>query len=116
MPLPPSAAALEVRSLSVGHRAVLSVDGDIDIATVDALREALEQTSERDVRVDLTHVRFMDSTGLHAFADAHKAFERDGRRLAIVCPPGSVRRVVDLAGFENLLRVFPDRASARFGA
>jgi anti-sigma B factor antagonist len=91
-----------------GDRLVLRARGEIDINSVHTLKQALERSaagSASEVIVDLTDVEFMDSTGLTALLAA----QRDGvPGLALVCPPGPVRRVLDVAGFG---RVLPIRAA-----
>jgi anti-sigma B factor antagonist len=88
-----------------GDRLVLHARGEIDINSVGALERALEGSaaeSVSEVVVDLTEVDFMDSTGLTALLTA----KRNGvPGLALVCPPGPVRRVLEVAGFNRLLPI-----------
>src|SRR6187402_2463843 len=54
------------------HDLVLAVDGEMDAATADALRnalEAVEPTDSTQVVVDLEHVSFIDSKGLLALLE-----------------------------------------------
>jgi anti-sigma B factor antagonist len=85
-----------------GGRVVLR-PGEIDIATRPLLSSALERAAAEtsEVRVDLSHVEFMDSTGLSALVTAHQALDR----LVIVCPPGPGRRALEVSGLLKLLDV-----------
>jgi anti-sigma B factor antagonist len=89
---------------------VLSVDGDLDIATVTVLRahvdRVLEDTPER-LLVDLSSTSFVDSTGCSELAKAAKRGAAAGVPVELVVPPANwrVRRVVDFMQFGELLRV-----------
>jgi anti-sigma B factor antagonist len=101
----PSPSIMTVERREAGHRTVLTVSGEADIASSPALRSALETAldeSAQEVCLDLCATTFMDSSGLHVLVDAHRLAEG---RLTIVCPPGNVRRVLDLTGVVNALRV-----------
>ncbi len=105
---------LEVRRELDGAHVVLSASGEIDMATVGELRQALEQAaaSGADVWVDLTDVDFIDSTGLSALVLAHREMS-DGRvRLAVICPDGPARRALDVCGLGDLLQVHDSRPAA----
>lgn len=69
------------------------------------------------VIADLTSTSFCDSSGVHAIVDAHeRAAARDvGLRLA-VSPGGSVRRVLQLTGADQVMPVFASVEEAIQGA
>jgi stage II sporulation protein AA (anti-sigma F factor antagonist) len=101
---------------TVGFRCVLSVRGEIDIASVGTLRSAMAQTFEsglRDVWVDLSEVTFMDSSGLNALVEADQAFAGGNRQLTVICPTGPVRRAIELTGLDRELHVLSSRADAQ---
>jgi anti-sigma B factor antagonist len=86
---------------------VLAVKGEVDLYTSpqlkDKVTEMIEQGQSRLV-IDLADVGFMDSSGLGVLVTALKrARERDGS-LALVCPEGSVHKVLTITGLD---RVFP---------
>jgi anti-sigma B factor antagonist len=91
----------------VGRRAVLSVAGEIDMGTADAVRETIESAAGRafEVWLDLTSTTFMDSSGIHALAVARVRLADANRRLVVVCPDGPVRRVLALTGFDRLFEI-----------
>lgn len=104
-----------VHSASVGFRRVVSVAGDVDLATAATLQEAVDavlHSCERDIWIDLTDVRFIDSSGLHVLIHANRMLRLDHRRLAIIAPPGPARRVLELTQLDGLLPLFADRAGA----
>jgi anti-sigma B factor antagonist len=104
-----------VRTTTVGYRTVVRVDGELDIGTSDTLLGALSAvllSSERDIWIDLGGTTFIDSSGLHVLLDTRRELDRDHRRLAVVCPPGPVRRTFELCGLDAAIEIFPDRSTA----
>jgi anti-sigma B factor antagonist len=104
-----SAGHLRVRGRLDGSAAQFTLDGDVDLASGqivrDAVCEALDEGA-RDIRLDLTGVTFLDSTGLTALLNSARDVDRRGGRLSVDAPHGGEPRVViDLAGVKKLLNV-----------
>jgi anti-anti-sigma factor len=113
---PEPALTLRVATSTAGFRTVFDVSGEIDIATVGLLTSSIDaalHSAGHEVWIDLSAVPFMSSAGVHALMRAHRELDRDGRRLAIICPPGPARRVIEVAGVEHALLLFESRASAQ---
>jgi len=110
---------LAVERSRVDGYELLSVDGELDIATaprmLSALNEAIAEMATPLV-VDLTHVMFMDSTGLALLMNARRRVVRLGHGFAIICPKGPIARVFEIADMVGSLRVCPDRETARAAA
>jgi anti-sigma B factor antagonist len=119
---PPTATALGAAGVTrqtVGRRAVLSVSGEIDIGSVPVLADAVAGALAEGVAelwIDLSHTDFMDSAGLHLLLDTLDQLNKLNRRLAIICPGGSVRRLFDVAGLSGRLPLYADRTSAHRAA
>jgi anti-sigma B factor antagonist len=97
----------------------LAVEGELDIATAPRMISALNETladMAAPLVVDLTHVVFMDSTGLALLMNARRRVVRLGHGFAIVCPQGPISRVFEIADMVESLRVYPDEESARLAA
>jgi anti-sigma B factor antagonist len=99
---------------TVDSAQILAVHGEVDLATVDALRAKLSTALEHADKVvlDLREVTFMDTQGLAAVIEAqHKAAER-GTRLVIVRAPERVHRLFEMIGLADRLTVVDDPAAA----
>jgi anti-sigma B factor antagonist len=93
----------------------VAVSGEIDIATAPSLERALDaaiMTSHGAFVLDLSDVGFLDSSALHALLRARALLAREDRALAIVCPPGPVRRLFEVAGIADLLFLYACREDA----
>jgi anti-sigma B factor antagonist len=85
---------------------VISVSGELDLASSPALEEELERVSQSDAQlvvVDLRNLEFMDSTGLSVLVRAHQRAEENGRRLGLVNGSQQVQRLLTLTGVAERL-------------
>jgi anti-anti-sigma factor len=109
LPMAPSLRHMEIQETKIGGARGLAVKGELDLSTATRFGEAVEflvwGTSGAFV-LDLTDVDFIDSTGLHALLRARALLAREDRPLALLCPPGTVRRVLDLAGTLDTFAAF----------
>ena len=110
---PPTAFHVE----DVGMRGApgVAVHGEIDVAAVPTLVAALDEAIRESTGafvIDLCDVEFLDSAGLSVLLRARALLGRDDRQLAVVCPPGAVRRLFEVAGIADLLILFGSREEA----
>jgi len=103
-------------TVAVDHRpgmVIIDVAGELDLDGAPALCAAIEggrRALGPDVIVDLSRVRFCDSTGLRALMDAAREVAIAGGRLVAIVPEdGPVRKLVRLTGAEEFLGVTTDR-------
>jgi anti-anti-sigma factor len=62
--------------------------------------------------LDLSGLTFMDSTGVNTLLRARSLLGREQRDLVVICPPGPVRRVLELIGVVDVLAPFASREDA----
>ena len=93
--------------------ATIRLAGELDISTADELEDALSELQAPGgpdcIRLDLTGLRFMDSTGLRLIVTSDIRLRREGRVLVLVRGPEQVQRVVRLALLEERLVFEPSR-------
>ena len=77
---------------------ILEVDGELDIGSADALREALDAAERQGdvVRVDAGGVRFLDSTALGVLLASAQRLSARGGRLELMNVSPAVRRILDM--------------------
>ena len=82
--------------VTTGGRVDVSITGEVDLTTRDALAGALDtaRSLERYVRVDLSGLAYLDPQGALLLARHQAAHPR----LEIVAASAAVRRVVDILG------------------
>ena len=86
--------------------AVVTVAGEIDIATVTRLREGLAGLAAggRPLVADLDRVRFIDSAGLAALVGAANRAAAHGGSLHVVCARPRIRQLFQLTGLDRRLQ------------
>jgi anti-sigma B factor antagonist len=100
-----------VSNTSENGRTVVDVTGEVDVYTAPALRErliALVESGRTDLVVDLTQVRFMDSTGLGLLVGVLKRIRGLGGQLQLVI---DAERLLKVFRITSLDQVFTIRAS-----
>jgi anti-sigma B factor antagonist len=85
--------------------AVVSVAGEIDIATAARLREGLAGLAAGGCPLvaDLDQVRFIDSAGLAALVGAANRADAHGGSLHVVCARPRIRQLFRLTGLDRRL-------------
>jgi len=87
---------------------VVTVAGEVDVATAPALRDCLDQSVRRGagpVVVDLRRVTFIDSTGLGVLIGAHRSCADDGRELRLVIVEPRILKVFEITGLTDLFAI-----------
>ena len=110
---------LQLERSKAGAADVVAVRGELDMATAITLAGCLNEVlmdASGPVIVDLSGLRFMDSTGMSVLLNAHRRLARQGRSLTLACPPGPVLRVFELTNMVDTLRVCANRAEAEQAA
>jgi anti-anti-sigma factor len=90
-------------------RVEIEVQGELDLAVADQLRDAIERTDGEEILVSLAACEFIDSTGLAVILHASQA---DGRKLVVHSPSAQVLRVLQVTGLTGNDLVFADREEA----
>lgn len=108
---------LSITSRTLHDTVTLTVTGEIDLGNAESLYKALTEALAEGgpVIVDLTAVGFIDSRGLSALVRArHEVVQADETAAApiLVIPSEPVARLLELAGTEGIIPVYPDQAEA----
>ena len=92
--------------------------GEADVTNSDALREVLDAEVAKQPRtliIDLSGLRFMDSSALHALLRVNRSLDRQGGVLALVSPQAAVAKILRLTTADRLIPVFDSVAEAAAG-
>ncbi len=87
---------------------VVSLTGELDLSTAGTLREVLvlpEVLNAPAVRVDLTQVDFLGSTGVGMLVSACKRIKASGGSFSVICAKSEVRQVLEISGLLDYLHV-----------
>jgi anti-sigma B factor antagonist len=92
--------------------------GEADVTNCDSLREVLETEVAklpRTLIIDLSGLRFMDSSALHVILRANRSMDREGGVLALAGPREPVAKMLRLTAADQLVPVYPTVGEATAG-
>ncbi len=93
----------------------LALRGELDLTGAPRIEEQIQSALLEGAGayvLDLSGLTFMDSTGVNTLLRARSLLGREQRELVVVCPPGPVRRVLDVIGIADVLAPFASRDEA----
>jgi anti-anti-sigma factor len=113
----PQQPHLDVRVRHQGATALLSLEGELDLASRPILSDALARLdiggATKQLIIDLRGLEFMDSSGVHLLCERDALARADGHNLTIIRGRASVRRLCTLSGIEAQLIFVDDPADLR---
>jgi len=102
---------LRVSTEERDDRILISLAGELDIATAPRIEEALRAAEEKGpalLVLDLRELEFMDSTGLRTILAADARAGESGRRLAVVQGDENIRRVFEVTRLYERVEIVDD--------
>ncbi len=96
-----------VSSRRLEHGLVVALSGEVDISSAPVAERELRRAEESHDRVvlDLSEVRFMDSTGLQMVLAGHRRLQERGGSLLVVPGQRQVRRLFELTQMDARLHL-----------
>jgi anti-anti-sigma factor len=97
---------------------VIRVEGELDLAVAERLRQRLDQAALDDVEVviGLEECDFLDSTGIAVILTAHRLLREKGRSLVVYGAREQVLRILSLTGLTEHGLVVETAAEAVAGS
>ena len=86
---------------------VLKVEGDVDMDSSPALREqiAKELKGTSCLKVDLSSVAYLDSSGIAVLIQGHKSAQKTDVAYSLLNPSSQVKAVIELAQLNQLFTI-----------
>lgn len=110
--------AIEAWPSEDGKQQIFTLRGSLDVATASTVRAALldaTQANRHELIVDLTHVEFLDSTGLGALIGCNKRAKEAHGELRLVVDDGQILRLLRITGLLGVLAAYPSMDAAVTG-
>ncbi|SNT44098.1 anti-anti-sigma factor [Asanoa hainanensis] len=101
--------SLTVDTEQRGDVVVVSVGGELDMATAPQLQDQITDLLDRGLSrlvFDLTDVSFCDSTGLSVFVRAKNSTDDAGGAVRLAAPQRGVRRILEVSGLVEVLHTY----------
>lgn len=107
---------MEIASRPAPGGVILDISGDIDLANSPALRKQLlgEIKDKRTPKVflNLSRVRYMDSSGIATLVEGLKATRDLGSKLALYGLSPTVREVLELSRLQKIFEIHNNEEQA----
>jgi anti-sigma B factor antagonist len=106
---------LQMTVSQMEDRTLVVVAGELDALTAPFLRQRFMDLLEEgvaDVVLDVGLLKFVDSTGVALFLTIHKKLDALGHKLVIFSPTPMVRRIFQITGLTEFLRIEPQEPRA----
>ena len=88
---------------------LVKITGEADVTNREELRGVLDAEVAQEPRtliLDLSGLRFMDSSALHVILQANRSLDRKGGMMALVAPQDAVAKMLRLTTADRLIPVF----------
>lgn len=107
---------MEIAARPAPGGVILDISGDIDLANSPALRKQLlgEIRDKRTPKVflNLSRVRYMDSSGIATLVEGLKAARELGTKLALYGLSPAVREVLELSRLQKIFEIHSNEEQA----
>lgn len=97
---------------------LVELAGEADVTNSESLRDVLDTEVAKQPRtliLDLSALRFMDSSALHVVLRANRALDRQGGVLALARPREAVAKMLRLTAADQLIPVYASVQEATAG-
>lgn len=90
-------------------RAIIRVEGELDLGTAPKLADELDAAAGAGKRVvlDLSRCEFIDSSGLRTLLSARSTAAAGGGSFALVVADPNLLRVFEVASLDRILEIHP---------
>ena len=97
---------------------LVELAGEADVTNTDELRRLLDDEVSQQPHtliIDLSGLRFMDSSALHVILRANRAMDRQGGVVSLASPRDPVAKMLRLTAADQLIPVYPSVSEASAG-
>lgn len=91
------------------------IAGRIDTTTAHDLHKHLDAeiaAADHGLLLDFEHVSYISSSGLRVLLTLAKRFKEPGQRFGLCSPSESVREILTVSGFDQLLAIYASQPTA----
>jgi len=107
---------MEITSKQFKNCDMLSVSGRVDSSTAPQLAEALENVTgdgRYKIVLDMSDMEYMSSAGFRALLSSQRVCKRYNRgEIVLAAVPERIQEALELAGFTELFKTYPDPIDA----
>lgn len=107
---------MEIAARRSGDQVIFDISGDIDLANSPAMRKAvlgeIKGRTSHKVFLNMSKVRYIDSSGIASLVEGLKASRDTGSRLILYGMNPSVREVMELSRLQKIFEIYDSEEQA----
>ncbi len=107
---------MEITTKEVKHCHLVSLSGRVDSATAPQFTQVMDSLIDKGVYkfvIDMSKLEYMSSAGFRALLGAQRSCKRYNRGEVILASvPSRIQEALELAGFTELFKSFPEPLEA----
>ena len=88
---------------------IVKLTGELDHHGADQIREKVDSkiisSNSKNLILDLSELKFMDSSGIGIIIGRYKAVSSQGGKLYIVCPSKTINKLIRMCGIEKIITI-----------
>ena len=100
---------MEIKSNLKGNTLTIYLEGELDHFAASRLRNAIDNllldSCAKSVVFDMSHLEFMDSTGIGLLIGRYKMMSAEGVECFIKNPRPSVAKILNLSGIFSIIKL-----------
>src|SRR5690554_4831606 len=103
---------LQINTMVERNRRIVQLEGEVDVYTASILKEALTPLTKQnnvEIIIDLSHVHYIDSTGLGIFIGTLKAANKAQSTLRINGANERISRLFSITGLDEVIEIEADK-------
>ncbi|MGL5311853.1 MAG: STAS domain-containing protein [Peptostreptococcaceae bacterium] len=86
----------------------VALEGELDVSTADKLKEYLHKLADEqliDIKIDLTNLDYIDSTGLGVMIGVLKKLKAEEKEIYIMNPKSNVKKIFTITGLDKIFKM-----------
>ncbi len=107
---------MEINSKEFKHCSLVTVNGRVDSATAPQFSQVLNKQIDKGVYkfvIDMSGLEYMSSAGFRALLAAQRSCKRYNRgEVILAAVPSRIHEALELAGFTELFKTYPEPLEA----
>lgn len=107
---------MEIAARRSDDQVIFDISGDIDLASSPTMRKVvlgeIKGTASHKVFLNLSKVRYIDSSGIASLVEGLKASRENGSRLILYGMNPSVREVIELSRLQKIFEIYDSEEQA----
>lgn len=100
--------SLDIKSRHENDAWIVKLTGELDISCAEELKNVFDKNIEEkfsDIRVDMSNLQYIDSTGVGIIVGAMKKLRNGGKDIFLQNPRDNVKKIFRITGLDQIINM-----------